>query len=78
MAHLSTLQRRNGAVKEDENQWHKNNYMLYAHTVQCGYKEYTHLLNCTAEEIQSQEADCLAVYRLWTHNKKKKRHTFIR
>lgn len=46
--------------------------MLYTHTVQCGYKACTHLLNCEAEKIQSSDANFQAVYGLCTHNAQKK------
>lgn len=46
--------------------------MLYTHTVQCGYKERSHLLNCEAEKIQNRDANFQAVYGLCTHNKPKK------
>lgn len=69
MVHLSTLQRHNGAVKEDENQRHKNNYALYSHTCQCGYKEHAHLLSCEGDKTRSEQADFLAAS--WGSNEKK-------
>lgn len=46
MVHRSALQRHNGAVKEDENQPHKNNSALYSRTCQRGDGEHARLRRC--------------------------------